>query len=414
MKHIIQGRNVLLGLTGGIACYKVCDLASRLTQLGASVRTILTENAARFVGPATLRALTGNPVYTATFGEVEPGGLDHVQLAGFAEILVIAPATANILAKMAHGLADDLLSTTCLSCQAPIVVVPAMETHMWEHPATRDNMALLKKRGVRILEPESGRLASGASGTGRLPERETIIELIARVLGERQDLHGRTVLVTAGPTREYLDPVRFISNPSSGRMGFALARAAVRLGAREVHLVTGPVSLATPLDVVRRDVTGADQMLAAVRKLAARADLVVAAAAVGDWAPVKTAGRKIKKTGRGGRLALELRETPDVLEYLSKKRKKGAVVAGFAVETEAEVSGARAKLEKKGLDLVVLNNPLEKGAGFGGDTNRVTLIEAGGGKVDLPLMSKDELAERILEKAAQLLGSQGRTRRNER
>ena len=408
MKHIIQGRNILLGLTGGIACYKACDLASHLTQLGASVRAILTANASRFVGPATLRAITGNPVYSDTFGEVEPGGLDHVRLAEFADILVIVPATANILAKLACGLADDLLSTTCLACPAPLLVVPAMETRMWEHPATRDNVARLKKRGVWLLKPESGRLASGASGAGRLPEREAIVEMIARVLGASEALKGRSVLVTAGPTREYIDPVRFISNPSSGRMGFALARAAVRQGAKSVHLVTGPSSLATPFGVSRHEVTNGEQMLATAGRFAPRADLVVAAAAVGDWTPVKKAADKIKKKDQSGKLLLELKENPDVLEYLSKHRKKGAVVAGFALETRAELRSARNKLEKKQLDLIVLNNPKREGSGFAGETNRATLIVAGGQPEELPLLSKDELADRILAKAAGLFG--GKTR----
>ncbi len=396
MEHLIGGKRIVLGLTGGIACYKVCDLASRLVQLGARVRVVMTENATRFVGSVTLRALTGEPVYTGTFGSEEPGGIDHVRLAEFAELLVIAPATANIMAKMAHGIADDLLSTTCLSCPAPVLVAPAMETRMWEHPATRTNLELLKSRGVHVVAPEFGRLASGASGAGRLPEREVLVAHIANLLGAGNYLAGKTVLVTAGPTRERIDPVRFISNPSSGRMGFALAAAAARQGAEKVYLVTGPVALPTPPGVERINISGADQMLEAVKKLAAQSDLVFAAAAVGDYAPRQVSPHKIKKEDNE-ELILKLVRTPDVLAWLSSNRRQGATVVGFAVETEREEEHARAKLERKGLDLIVLNNPVQAGAGFEVETNKVTVLGPEGFKRDLALMSKDELADRLIE-----------------
>jgi phosphopantothenoylcysteine decarboxylase/phosphopantothenate--cysteine ligase len=358
----------------------------------------MTTNATRFVGPVTLRALTGEPVYSDTFGHEEPDGIDHVRLAEFAELLVIAPASANILAKMAHGLADDLLSTTCLSCPAPVIVAPAMESGMWEHPATQANIGLLKQRGVHVLEPEAGRLASGASGTGRLPDRETIVEAIAGVLGAGDLLSGKTVLVTAGPTREMIDPVRFISNPSSGRMGFALARAACRQGAKTVNLVSGPSPLETPKGVQRHTVDNARRMLTAVEKLAGKADLVFAAAAVGDFAPAEEATQKIKKED-STTLELKLERTPDVLAWLSENRKKGATVVGFALETENEEQHARAKLERKGLDLIVLNNPTHAGAGFGGDTNKALVLGPGGLREELPLMSKEQLADRLIELA---------------
>jgi phosphopantothenoylcysteine decarboxylase/phosphopantothenate--cysteine ligase len=395
MEHVISGKRIVLGLTGGIACYKACDLASRLVQMGARVRVVMTANAQRFVGPVTLRALTGEPVYTETFGHEEPGGIDHVRLAEFAELLLIAPASANVLAKMSHGLADDLLSTTCLSCPAPVLVAPAMETRMWEHPATRENIATLKNRGVHVLEPDSGRLASGALGAGRLPERDVIIEQAAWILGGGKLLSGKTVLVTAGPTRELLDPVRFISNPASGRMGFALARAAARQGAKKVHLVTGPVALPTPLGVVRHDVTGAEEMLKIAKALSPGADLVLAAAAVGDFSAGKAAPQKIKKGG--GKLKLELERTSDILAWLSKHRRKGATVVGFAVETEKETEHARSKLEAKGLDLIVLNNPTQPGAGFETETNKVTVLGPKGFQQDLPLMPKEELADKLIE-----------------
>jgi phosphopantothenoylcysteine decarboxylase / phosphopantothenate---cysteine ligase len=396
MEHLIGGRRIVLGLTGGIACYKVCDLASRLVQLGARLRVVMTENATRFVGPVTLRALTGEPVYTGTFGSEEPGGIDHVRLAEFAELLVIAPATANIMAKMAHGIADDLLSTTCLSCPAPVLVAPAMETRMWEHPATQANLELLQSRGVNFVAPQAGRLASGARGAGRLPERELLVRHIANLLGASSILAGKTVLVTAGPTREKIDPVRYISNPSSGRMGFALAAAAARQGADKVYLVSGPVSLPTPPGVERIDIDSADQLLDAVKKLASVADLSFAAAAVGDYAPREASQQKIKKDN-SEELILKLQRTPDVLAWLSSNRKRGAVVVGFAVETEREQEHALAKLERKGLDLVVLNNPTQAGAGFEVETNRVTVLGPKGFKRELALMSKDELADRLME-----------------
>ncbi len=398
MEHVIGGKRIVLGLSGGIACYKVCDLASRLVRLGARVRVVMTGSATRFVGAVTLRALTGEPVYTDTFGAQEPGGIDHVRLAEFAELLVIAPATANTLAKMAHGIADDLLSTTCLSCPAPVLVAPAMEARMWRHPATRANIELLQSRGVHLVPPAAGRLASGASGEGRLPDREVLVSHIAALLGGGSLLSGKTVLVTAGPTRERIDPVRFISNPSSGRMGFALAAAAARQGARKVYLVSGPVTLPTPPGVERIDIADADQLLREVQALAGRADLVLAAAAVGDYAPREASRHKLKKEN-SEELILKLRRTPDVLAWLSSNRKKDAVVVGFAVETEREEEHARAKLERKGLDLVVLNNPTQPGAGFGVETNKVTVLGPGGFKRELALMSKDELADRLLELA---------------
>ncbi len=396
MEHLIGGRRIVLGLSGGIACYKVCDLASRLVQLGARVRVVMTENATRFVGPVTLRALTGEPVYSGTFGSEEPGGIDHVRLAEFAELLVIAPATANILAKMAHGTADDLLSTTCLSCPSPVLVAPAMESHMWGHPATQANIELLQSRGVHIVSPEEGRLASGASGEGRLPGCDVLVSHIASLLGSGSTLAGKTVLVTAGPTREMIDPVRFISNPSSGRMGFALAAAAARQGADKVYLVTGPVPLPTPPGVERIDIGSAAQLLEAVKKLAPSVDLAFAAAAVGDYAPREASRQKIKKED-SGELVLKLQRTPDVLAWLSSNRKPGAVVVGFAVETEREQEHAHAKLERKGLDLVVLNNPTQAGAGFEVKTNKVIVLGPDGFKRELALMSKDELADRLIE-----------------
>lgn len=397
MKHIIQKRRILVGLSGGIACYKACDLVSRLVRLGAEVRVVMTGNATRFVGPVSLQALSGSPVYTDTFEPVDPGGIDHIRLAEFAEIFVILPATANVLAKMAHGLADDLLSTTYIACNCPVLAAAAMETKMYNHPATQANLKLLEKRGVHLIHPETGYLASGKKGVGRLPGRDRIIERIALVLGVGSNLAGKSVLVTAGSTREALDPVRYLTNPSTGKMGFAIARAAVRMGARDVHLVTGPAELDTPFGVERHDVISAADMLKAVKPLAGKADLVVAAAAVGDFAPGKVSIKKLKKSALGGKITLPLVQTPDILDYASKNRKKGAVVVGFAVETDKEIQNAMEKLKKKALDYIVVNNPRHRGAAFGAETNRVVILDAGGNRLELPLMSKDELAGRLLE-----------------
>jgi len=397
VKHIIQKRHILVGLSGGIACYKGCDLVSRLVQLGAEVRVVMTENATRFVGPVSLQALCGSPVYTDTFDPVDPGGIDHIRLAEFAEIFVILPATANVLAKMAHGLADDLLSTTYIACKCPVLAAAAMETRMYNHPATQANLKLLEKRGVHVLHPETGYLASGKKGVGRMPGRDRIIERIALVLGVNSYLAGKTVLVTAGPTREALDPVRCLTNPSTGKMGFAIARAAVRMGAQDVHLVTGPTELDTPFGVKRHDVVSAADMLKAVKPLAGKVDLVVAAAAVSDFAPEKVSKSKLKKSAQGEKITLPLAQTPDILAYASKNRKKGAVVVGFAVETGKEIQNAMEKLQKKALDYIVVNNPRNQGAAFGGETNRAVILDSAGNRVELPLISKDELAERLLE-----------------
>ena len=320
-----------------------------------------------------------------------------MRLADFAEIFVILPATADILAKMAHGLADDLLSTTYVASYCPVLAVIAMNTKMYQHPATRANMEILQRRGVHLLHPERGYLACGVEDVGRLPGRERIMEKIARILGAGHALAGKTVLVTAGPTREAIDPVRYLSNPSSGRMGFALARAAVRMGAERVHLVTGPTELETPLEVARHDVISASQMFEAVKPLAPSADLILAAAAVSDFTPVEPSAQKLKKSALGKKITLNLKQTPDILDWVSKNRKPGAVVVGFALETEKALEGARKKLEEKGLDFIVVNNPLEEGSGFAEETNRVDVLDSGGGSIELPLMDKDELAGRLLQ-----------------
>ena len=400
MKKILENRRILIGLSGGIACYKTCELVSHLVQLGADVRVVMTENARQFVGPVTLRALSGHSVYCDTFSPVDPGGIDHVRLAEFAEIFVITPATANCLAKMAHGIADDLLSTAYLACECPVLAVVAMNAKMYEHPATRANLAVLKDQGVYLMHPEIGHLACGTEGVGRLPDRERIVEKIAFILSGSNKLAGRTVLVTAGPTREALDPIRYLTNSSTGKMGFAIAATAVRLGADKVHLVSGSSQLPTPLGVIRHDVVSASHMYQAMKRLLPLSDLLVMAAAVGDFTPRTPSLTKIKKDKSSG-LTLELKKTPDILAYCSKNRKPGSLVVGFALETENDLDLAALKLRRKKLDYIVFNNALESGSGPGADTNRVTILSADGSQLELPELDKLEVAETLLELIAQ-------------
>ncbi|MBN2288991.1 MAG: bifunctional phosphopantothenoylcysteine decarboxylase/phosphopantothenate--cysteine ligase CoaBC [Candidatus Glassbacteria bacterium] len=392
----MENRRILIGLSGGIACYKSCELVSCLVRSGAEVRVVMTGNAARFVGPVTLQALSGNPVRSDIFSPIDPGGIEHVSLAEFAEVFVISPATADCLAKLAHGIADDLLSTTYLACDCPVLAVPAMNTVMYEHPATQANLAVLEARGVHLMLPESGRLACGTEGVGRLPGFERIVERIEHLLCGSDSLAGLTVLVSAGPTREALDPVRYLTNASSGKMGFAVAASASRMGAAKVNLVTGPCSLPTPHGVSRHDVVSADQMYKAVSRLLPSADLLVMAAAVSDFTPLRPARKKMKKGGSDS-LTLELKKTRDILAYCSSNRKPGAVVVGFALETENDLDNAAVKLRKKKLDYIVVNNALEPGSGPGSDTNRVTVLGSDGTRLELPVLTKRQVAEKLLE-----------------
>jgi len=379
--------------------YKVCTLASHLTQAGAQVDVIMTESATRFVAPLTFQALTGHPVYTDLWSmpsEGLPTHIAHVGLAHLANLLVIVPATANTLSKMASGLADDLLSTTALAARCPILAVPAMDVGMWDNPATQANGAVLKSRGVQFAGPTWGRMASGLEGEGRMLEPDEILGHIRRVMGQNGELRGRKVVVTAGPTREWLDPVRFISNPSSGRQGFAVAQAAVDQGA-DVVLVTGPTSLPTPIGVRRVDVTSAQEMANVVLPETAAADVLVMSAAVGDYRPVSTAPQKIKKTADG--LTVHLARTVDILGAVAIRREETGyprVVVGFAAESENIEENARDKLRSKSLDLIVANDITSRDAGFVSETNRVTIIAGDGGLHKLPLMSKTEVAEHLI------------------
>jgi phosphopantothenoylcysteine decarboxylase / phosphopantothenate---cysteine ligase len=399
MKTILENRRILVGLSGGIACYKTCELISYLVQSGAEVRVVMTENARRFVGPVTLQALSGHHVYCDTFSNVDPAGIDHVRLADFAELFVITPATANCLAKLAHGIADDLLSTTYLACDCPVLAVVAMNTNMYQHPATQANMSILESRGVHLMHPESGRLACGTEGVGRLPGRDRIFEKISHILGGSKKLDGLTVMVTAGPTREAIDPVRFLSNSGSGKMGFAVASAAVRMGAKKVHLVAGPGDLPTPDGVFRQDVVSAAQMFDAVKVLLSSTDILVMTASVSDFTPTSLSESKIKK-GESNKISLDLKKTQDILSYCSRHRKPGSSIVGFALETDNDIDNATLKLRNKNLDLIVVNNACEPGSGPGSDTNRVTILSSDGSKLELPLMAKYQVAEQLLDLVA--------------
>jgi phosphopantothenoylcysteine decarboxylase / phosphopantothenate---cysteine ligase len=393
-------RRVLLGVTGGIASYKSAWLARLLTKAGAAVDVVMTRAATEFVGPVTFEALTGRPVHTGLF---DPGrALDHIALVRGADAIVVAPATADFLARAATGQADDLLTACLLAATCPVLLVPAMNDRMWAHPQTQRNAQHLGELGYRILPPDEGMLAAGeGSGPGRMPEPETIFAHVGRVLERRGALAGLRVAVTAGPTREAIDPVRFLSNRSSGKMGAAVAEAAWRRGA-EVELIAGPLSVPAPVGprVVAVETTA--EMADAVRKALANADVLVMAAAPADFTPADVAPSKIKKGAAPPALPLEF--TVDILASTRDARRPGAVVVGFALETDDVMTHARAKLEAKELDLIVVNDAREPGAGFGVDTNRVTLLDRAGGIQELALMPKREVADAILDRVEELLG----------
>lgn len=394
----LDGRRIVLGITGGIAAYKALLLLRGLRAAGADVQPVLTPDAERFVPRLTVGALAAREVLVDLWPDQAAGSWTrHVELGVWADLIVIAPATAQTLAKLAHGLCDNLLTAICLSARCPVLVCPAMDHDMWHHAATQANVALLQSRGVRVMPPEPGALASGLTGEGRLPEPEALLARIEAELAPVASLAGRRVLVTAGPTREHFDPVRFLSNPSTGTMGFALAAEAARRGA-DVTLVAGPVALETPPGVRRVDVTSADEMNKVVQAEADGADLILMTAAVADYAPVEQHPHKVKKDA--GPETLVLRRTPDILAELGARRRNGQTLVGFAMETEDGEAHARAKLERKRLDYIVLNLLNEPGAGFGTATNRVTLFGADGLRHDLPLAAKPEVAARILDVVA--------------
>ena len=390
----LNGKCVLLGVTGGIAAYKMANVASALRKLGADVEVIMTRNATQFITPITFETLTGHKCMVDTFDRDFKFEVTHIALAKKADVILVAPATANVIAKMAHGIADDMLTTTVLAAKCPKLVSPAMNTGMLENPITQDNLKTLEKYGFGIIPSESGVLACKDKGSGRLPKEEVLLDYIYRELARPKDMQGLRVTVTAGPTQESLDPVRYLTNHSTGRMGYAIAREAMLRGA-EVTLISGPVSLAPPPFVKVVPVVTAQDMFEAVAARLNDTDILIKAAAVADYRPAHVAEDKIKKTGAGDLDQLALERTQDILGWVAQHRHEGLYVCGFSMETQNMLENSAAKLEKKKLDMVVANNLKVAGAGFGVDTNVVTLITKNGAQ-ELPLMSKNEVAGQLL------------------
>ncbi len=389
---MLTGKKITVGIAGGIAAYKTAELVSSLVKCGADVRVVMTASAQQFIGPVTFSALTNNPVYTDMFVTPHVGGVTHIDLAQNTDLLVVAPATANIIAKAAHGIADDLLSAVVIAAGCPVMFCPAMNTQMYQNPVVQQNIKKLRQLGYCFVGPNSGKLACGTSGKGRMSEPQEIFKQIKNIFAPG-DLSGLNVLVTAGPTREPLDPVRYLTNRSSGKMGYSLAKAAFERGAK-VTLISGPVSLTNPSGIEVENVETAEQMYNAVLAHFDSADIVIKSAAVADYRPKQVAAKKIKKHEQA--LVLELEKNPDILAELGR-RKKNQTLVGFAAETDNAEEYARQKLQQKNLDLLVLNNVRMPGAGFDVDTNIVTVMHKNGRVIELPLMSKLEAAGYILD-----------------
>ena len=394
---MLKGRKIVLGVTGGIAAYKSAELVRELVRAKAEVHVVMTRNAQAFITPLTFQTLSGNPVITELFSLTEESEIGHICLADTAEVLVIAPATANIIGKIAGGIADDMLTTIVMATKAPVLLAPAMNVHMWENVIFQENVEKLRSRGYHFIEPEAGELACGYEGKGRLAEIPEIVEAIRAILSPK-DFSRETILITAGPTEEPIDPVRFISNRSSGKMGFALARAARRRGA-EVILISGPTALSAPKKVKYIAVRSASQMREFVLEHMEKASIIIKAAAVADYRPRRNAPEKIKKSEKG--IVLELERNPDILLEVGKCKGR-RIVVGFAAETENLLQNARRKLEEKNLDLIVANDVTLPEAGFEADTNIVKFLDRSGKVEELPLMTKEELADHILNRIAQL------------
>lgn len=397
---MLKGKTVLLGITGGIAAYKAAYLASALVKLHASVEVVMTRNATEFIAPLTFEQLTGNKVMVDTFDRNFVHQVEHIALADRTDLVMIAPATANVCAKLAHGLADDMLTTTVLACTCPKLIAPAMNTHMYENPVTQDNLEILRRYGWEVIAPASGRLACGAVGAGKLPEPQDLLQYILREIAFPRDLKGKRVLVTAGPTQESLDPVRYLTNHSTGKMGYAIARRAMERGA-DVTLISGPTQLERVPFVKMVDVVSAQDMFEAVSARAEESDLIFKAAAVADYTPCDYSGDKIKK--KEGDLSIPLKRTVDILSWLGEHRRPGQVICGFSMETRDMVANSQAKLEKKKVDMICANNLKVSGAGFGVDTNILTVITRQGAE-ELPLMGKEDAAGQVIDRAVALLG----------
>lgn len=398
---VLDGKTIVFGVTGGIAAYKSCEAVSRLKKLGATVCVIMTKNATEFVAPMTFETLSNQPCVVDTFARPERWEVEHVSLAKRADLFVIAPATANIMAKLAHGIADDMLSTTCLATRAPMLIAPAMNTGMWENVATQENLKILQAHGMHFVGPEGGYLACGDVGAGRMSEPAQIVERCVQLLTAARDMQDLRVLVTAGPTCENIDPVRFITNRSSGKMGYALAEAALRRGA-QVTLVTGPVSLTPPQGAQVEPVRTTEDLLQRMLALAPEQDIVIQAAAPADYRAQQIAPQKLKKQGDGA-LTLTFVPTPDVAKAVGEGKHDGQILVGFAAETETAVENARKKLDSKHLDMIVANDVTQPGAGFDVDTNIATIITHQQAE-SLPIMTKKALADEILTRALALRG----------
>lgn len=395
---MLKGKTILLGVTGSIAAYKIAYLASALVKCHANVEVIMTSNATNFINPITFETLTGNRCIVDTFDRNFQYSVEHVALAKKADLLMVAPASANVIAKLAHGIADDMLTTTALACQCPILVAPAMNTRMYENPVVQDNMGILRHYGMKVIEPAVGYLACRDVGQGKMMEPELLLEYIIQEVSHEKDMEGMQVMVTAGPTMESIDPVRYITNHSTGKMGYAIAKACACRGA-QVTLISGPVSLDSPVGVNRIMIESAQDMFQAVKENAREQDIIIKAAAVADYRPAQVSDEKMKKSE--DELTIALDRTQDILKYLGERKQPGQFLCGFSMETQNMVENSRKKLYKKNLDMIVANNLKISGAGFGTDTNVITMI-TGEKEISLDIMTKEEAAHRILDQILEM------------
>lgn len=395
---MLKGKTVLLGVTGSIAAYKIASLASALKKLHADVHVLMTQNATNFINPITFESLTGNKCLVDTFDRNFQFQVEHVSIAKKADVVMIAPASANVIGKLAHGIADDMLTTTVMACKCKKYISPAMNTNMFENPIVQDNLKTLEHYGYEVIQPASGYLACGDTGAGKMPEPETLLAYIEKEIAREKDLQGKKILVTAGPTQEAIDPVRYITNHSSGKMGYAIAKAAMLRGA-EITLVSGRTAIEAPLFVKVVPIVTAKDMFEAVTRISNEQDIIIKAAAVADYRPAVVSSEKVKK--KEGQMSIELERTDDILKYLGENKREGQFLCGFSMETQNMISNSRAKLEKKNLDMVAANNVKEAGAGFQGDTNVLTLITQKE-ETSLPLMSKEDAANKLLDKILEL------------
>ena len=397
---MFKDKTIVIGVSGGIAVYKVCDLVSRLKKLNARVKVIMTKSATEFVSPLTFQTLSGGKVYTEMFEYLDHWDVEHISIAKSANVFLLAPATANVIGKIRHGIADDMLTTTFMATTAPKVIAPAMNTNMYMNPIVQDNMKALKEMGYIFAEPDSGYLACGDVGAGRLTDNESIIEKLKEVLNPYKPLKGKTVLVTAGPTQESLDPVRYLTNHSTGKMGYAIARKAVQLGAK-VTLISGSVNIEKPAGLDKFiGIKSALEMFKAVKSQLDNNEIVIKSAAVADYRPISVADNKIKK--KEGNLNIELERNPDILKYIGQ-HKGSKILAGFAAETENIIENGKRKLESKNLDFIIINNIKTTDAGFGTDTNIVTILDKNGVQTDYEKMLKDQVAGEILDKIIEII-----------